>query len=122
MELKDDPKLHKRRKDPWGSVSDALAANAGLKDNETETTYPKLLERTVFALLGFGEFDVSWGIGQYGKNFTDYVRRIGSDHVEDLRLNNARCKITNRLAIGLSTLKMGSKKIGLEDGEKFTSG
>ena len=103
-------------------MADALVANAGLKENGTEATYPKLLERTIFALRGFGEFSVSRGIGQYGKSFADYIRRIGSDNVEDLRLNNVRCRITNRLAIGLSTLKMGSEKLGLEDEKNLMLG
>ena len=124
VELKDDPKLHKRKKEPWESVADALVANAGLgiKEGENETTYPKLLERTIFALRGFGEFTVCWGNGQYGKCFTDYIRRIGSDHIEDLRINNVRCKLTNRLAVGLSTLKMGSEKIGVEDEKNLLLG
>ena len=59
--LKDDPKLHKRKKHPWGGVVDALVAHAGLKEGDTEATYPKLQERTIFALRGFGEFTISWG-------------------------------------------------------------
>ena len=111
--LKGDPKLRKRRKNPWGSVSDALAAHSGIKESEVGATYPKLLARTICALRGLGEFDVAWGIGQYGKNFAEYIWRMGAGNDEGLRIHNARCKITNRLAIGLSTLKLGSEKMGL---------
>ena len=124
VELRDDPKLHKRRNQPCESAADDLVAivpNPGVKDGESDATYPKLLERTIFALRGFGEFEVSWGIGQYGKSSTDYIRRIGDDNVEDLRVHNARCKITNRSAIGISTLKLGSLMFGLGRWEELAT-
>ena len=65
---------------------------------------------------------LSGGIGHYEKSFPDYIRRIGTDNVEDLRLNNVRCKITNRLAIGMSTLKLGSGELGAEDGGSLLLG
>ena len=65
--LKDDPKLHKRKKSGWESVADALASRDGAKEGDSETTYPRLLERTLFALRGFGRFDIAWGIGSYGE-------------------------------------------------------
>ena len=124
--LRDDPRLRKRRKSGWESVSDALNARGnardGIKEGESDTTYPRLLERTLFALRGFGCFDVTWGIGSYGENFTELIRRIGSDNTEDLRIRQAKCKITNRIAVGMSTLKMGSKKLGFEDEKNLLLG
>ena len=116
--LLDDPRLRKRRKSGWGSVADALNArdNArdGLKGGEASTAYPRLLGRTLFAMRGFGCFDAHWGIGSYGKNFIELIRRIGSDNMEDLRLNQVKCKITNRIDTRFATLKFGSKKLVLK--------
>ena len=122
VELKEDPHLHKRKKSGWESVADALAARDGPKEGDAEPTYPRLLERALFALRGFGCFDVAWGIGSYGKNFTELIRRIGSDNSEDLRLNHIKCKITNRIAVGFSTLKFGAKKLGFEDEKNLLLG
>ena len=59
---------------------------------------------------------ILWG------NFTDLIRRIGSDNSEDLRLYHVKCKITNRMAVGFSTLKLGSEKLGWEDEKNLVLG
>ena len=124
--LRDDPRLHKRKKSGWESVADALNArdNArdGIKEGDNDTAAPRLLGRTLFALRGFGCFDLVWGIGSYGRNFTELIRRIGSGNAEDLRVHQVKCKMTNRIAIGFLTLKMGSKKLGYEDSKSLLSG
>ena len=64
--LKDDPRIHKRRKSGWEGVADELLALGGIKDYVKETAYPELLERAIVALMGFGVFDVPLGIGPFG--------------------------------------------------------
>ena len=120
--LKDDPRLRKRRKSGWGSVADALAARDGFKEGETDIAHTRLLERTLFALRGFGCFDITWGIGSYGKNFAELIRRIGTDNTEDMRVHHVKCKVANRIAYGFSNLKFGSKKLGFEDEKNLILG
>ena len=122
VEIKADPKLHKRKKRGWECIADALSANHVLKEGEKEATSTRLLERTLFAMRGFGQFKIDWGVGCYGTGFTECIRAIATDHAEDLRLHNIRCKITNRIAHGISNLKCGSKKAGTEDEKNILLG
>ena len=68
----------------------------------------ELFGRTVFALRGFGEFEVRWGIGSYGNELRDCRRLTSSCGVEEIPSSCVRCLISNRLEYGLSTLKMGT--------------
>ena len=120
--IRDDPKLHKRKKKGWECIADALSATQITKDGEKEPSASKLLERTVFAMRGFGQWHIEWGVGCYGASFTEFIRNIASDHVEDLRLFNVKCRITNRIAIGMSQLKIGSKILGQEDEKNLLLG
>ena len=113
--IKDDPKLHKRKKKGWECIADALSATQTVREGDKEPSPAKLLGRTVFAMRGFGQWHIEWGVGCYGTSITEFIRNIASDHAEDLRVFNAKCKITNRIAIGMSQLKIGSKIIGQED-------
>ena len=115
VSIRADRKIHKRKKRGWGCIADALTANQVLKEGEKEATSDRLIGRTLFAMLGFGQFEIEWGVGCYGGGFTECIRAIATDHAEDLRRNNIRCEITNRLAFGISNLKCGSKKFGTED-------
>ena len=83
---------------------------------------PNCLGGAISALRGFGEFHIVRGIGKYGKNFTEYLRLMGSGNVGDLRIHNIRRCVTNRMAIGLSTLKLGSKRHGSEDEKNLPLG
>ena len=109
--------MHKRRRSGCESVVGALANRDGMKAGGNDPTYPRFLERTLCALRGFGCFDIAWGIGSYGENFTELARRIGADNTEELRLHRIKCKITNRFANGFSMPKMGSVELGYVDGE-----
>ena len=109
--LRGDPRLQKRKKSGWGSVDDAFSVRGGIKEGESDPTYPRLSGRTLFALRGFGCFDIAWGIGAYGKTFTELIRHNVSDNADELRLNHTKCKITNRIDVGFSTLQMGTDEL-----------
>ena len=120
--IRADPKLHKRKKRGWECIADALSANHVLKEGEREATSTRLLGRTLFAMRGFGQFEIAWGVGCYGPSFTECIRSIATDRAEDLSLRNIRCEITNRIAHGISNLKCGSKKAGNEDEKNLLLG
>ena len=82
--LRDDPRLHKRKTIGRRSVSDALSSIEGSKEGEPDPTYHRLIGRTIFYLRGFGCFDISWGIGTFGKTFSELIRRGGADNSADL--------------------------------------
>ena len=69
MIRKDDTRSHKRRKSGCDSVAGALANRDGMKEGDNEPTYPRLLERTLFALRGFSSVGSS-----------DIVNRVVSYH------------------------------------------
>ena len=115
VSIRADPKMHKRKKRGWECIDDSLSASLALKEGDKEATSTRLQERTWFSMRGFGQFEIEWGVGCYGGGFTECIRSIATDHAEDLRVRNVRCRITNRLAFGLSNLKCGSKKAGTED-------
>ena len=91
--LKDDSRLHKRKKSGGESVEDALSAREGFKEGESDPTYPRFLERVVFDLRGFGCLDIAWGIGPFGKTFAELIRLIGTCNAEDLRSQHIESEI-----------------------------
>ena len=120
--IKDDPNPRKKKKRCRGCSADALTANNAVREGDKEPSNARFLERTLFAMRGFGQWHIEWGAGCYGLAFAEFVRSIGSGHIEDLEFRNAKCKITNRLAVGLSNLKFGSKQFGQEGGKSLFLG
>ena len=82
-----DPESVGGRKHHWGSLGGASVANISLNGfGETDATNPKLRERTISALRGFGDFESVWGIGKYGGDLKEYGRRTGPGYSEDRRI------------------------------------
>ena len=69
----------------------------------------------MFAARGFGEFDVGYAVGEYGKDFAEHIWRIANDGHEDLVADGVRCRITDRMCEGIAKLKLDSKRLGFED-------
>ena len=110
MSLKYDPAtIHKpKQKDDMGRVEDGLLTMQGGEMGSVEIDHIKLVGRAIFALRGFGEFEVRWGVGAYGKDLNGRRIRLSSYGKEEVLAAGVRCLITNRMAYGLSTLKIGT--------------
>ena len=98
-----------------GCVVDTLSAKNVVGEGDKEASNTRLLKRELFDMRGFGQWHVEWGVGCYGTSFTGFARIIGSDHVEDMEIHNAKCKIANRISYGALHLRFGSKRMGDED-------
>ena len=103
-----------------GKVADVILTLQGEKAGNVEVEHSKIAEMAVFALRGFGEFQVRWGIGAYGEELNACLRRMDAYGKEEILASGVRCVMSNRIAYGLSTLKIGTLSQGKEDNKTAT--
>ena len=80
LSLKYDPSTipKTKQKDDMDRVADVLLTIHGEKLGNVKIDHCKLVGRAVFALRGFGEFEVQWGVGAYGKDLNERMGRLSS--------------------------------------------
>ena len=93
-------------------VADVLLTLQAGKVGSVEADRSELAERAIFDLRCFGEFQVRWGIGAYGKELNACLLRVSAYEKEEILASGARCLISNRIAYGLSMLKLGTFCMG----------
>ena len=111
LSLKFDPTMlpdATKQRDDMDKVADVIMSLQGEKSGNVELAHSELVGETIFALRGSGEFQVRWGIGAYGEELNDHIRRTSAYEKEEVIASGVRCLIPNRMAYGLSTLKMGT--------------
>ena len=101
-------------------VADAILTLQGGMVGNSEVDHSKLVEKTIFALIGLGEFQARCGIGAYGKELNACLRRMAAYGKEEILESGARCIISNRLSYGISTLKVGTFCRGKDDSKTST--
>lgn len=102
-------------------AADFILSLQGEKAGHVEADHSKVVEWAVFALRGFGEFQVRWGIGAYGRELNACIRRLGAYENEEILASGVRCVMSNRIAYGFSTFKIGTCFRGKEDNKTATS-
>ena len=111
LALKYDPTLRPwstKQRDDVDKVAAVLPTLHGGGSGNVETDHSKLVERTIFALRGFGEFQVRCGHGAYGKELNACLRRLSAYGQEEVLASVARCLVANRMSYGFPTLKIGT--------------
>ena len=71
------------------------------------TDRSKLVERAIFALRGFGEFEARSAVGAYGKDLNDRIGETVGIWGGEVPASGVWCLIACRMAFGLSTFKIG---------------
>ena len=94
-----------------GFAPTLLAVGTGRAEHDRA----ELAERTVFALRGFVEFGVWWGIGAYGQELAECLRRPASYETDEILSSRAMCLISDRVTYGMSALEMGKSRRRQED-------
>ena len=120
LSLKFDPALlhdATKQRDDMDKVADVLLTLQGGNTGNVEVDHSNLVERTIFALRGFGGFQLRRGIGAYGKEMNARLRRMPAYGKEEIPASGARRFLTNRISYGFSTLKLGTFSRG-EEGNK----
>ena len=70
--------------------------------------------------MGFGEFQVRWGIGAYEEESNSQLRRVSAYEKAEILAYRVRFSICNRMSYGISTLKIGTFFPGKEDNKTST--
>ena len=97
---------------PRERVANTIASSLKeANEDAKESEYTSLIDNTIFALRGFGEFDVVIGAGAKGRALTKCIRDFANNRKDKQMEGNLRCLITNRLAIAAGTLKWGAKRL-----------
>ena len=95
-----------KQRDDMDKVADVMLSLKWERSGNIEADHSKLVEKTIFALRGFGEFQVRWGIGAYGKELNAHLRRMSAYDQEEILAAGVRRFVSNRMACGISTLKI----------------
>ena len=88
-------------------ISGVLRTLRVAKVRAMEAARSRLSGRTIFAMRWFGGF-ARWGIGAYGTDLNACRRRMDPYEIEEIFASGMCGLITNRMAFGVSTLKMGT--------------
>ena len=70
--------------------------------------------------MGFGDFQVRWGIGAYGEELNACIRRMSAYGKGRILSSGARCLITNRTPYRFPTLWLRTFRKGKSDNKAAT--
>ena len=109
VEMQIDYESGTKAKEPWEVVAEGIGElRQGNEDKEAKGS-AKLTEFLVFALRGFGCFRTELGIGAYGKDLCDTLKRQATVMKEYMYRKGIRVPLTNRIVVGLAEAAWGSE-------------
>ena len=101
-----------KKKDPWDIVAEGIGELRGGSDEKDVKSTNKITEFVVFALRGFGCFKVELGIGAYGKELCETLKRQATVMKEAMYRKGIRVPLTNRIVSGMAEAAWGSEVPG----------
>ena len=109
VEMQLDYEAGSKRKEPWDIVAEGFGElRNGVDDKDTKSS-ARLNEFLVFALRGFGCFKVEIGIGAYGKDLSETLKRQATVMKETMYRKGIRVPLTNRIVVGMADGAWGSE-------------
>ena len=109
VEMQLDYEAGARSKEPWDVVAEGIGElRQGNDEKDTKST-TRLTEFLVFALRGFGCFKIELGVGAYGKELSETLKRQATVMKEFMYRKGIRVPLTNRVIAGVSEASWGSE-------------
>ena len=101
----------------YGKMEEIIAASYQGNKDENDSDSKSLLGDAIFAMRGFGTFDVGLGIGSYGQDSTGAILRRINNEKELIWEEGIKCNMSNRVIDATTKLKFGPKRLGAEGTE-----
>ena len=111
VEMQTDYESGERGREPWDIVAEGIGEIRGSDDKDGKSSN-RMSEFLVFSLRGFGCFKIELGIGAYGKDLLETLKRQASVMKESMYRKGIRVPLTNRIVQGLSEACWGSEVPG----------
>ena len=106
------------RSGKYDKMADIIAASYQENKSEKGRGSKSPLGGAIFAMRGFGTFDVGLGIGSYGQDLTGAIRRRSNNEKDLFREDGIKYNMSNRIIAATIQLEFGSKRVGAE-GEDY---
>ena len=111
VEMQNDYESGAKKREPWDIVAEGFGEIRGNDDKDAKSP-TRMSEFLVFSLRGFGFFKIELGIGAYGKDLLETLKRQASAMKESMYRKGIRVPLTNRIAHGLADACWGSEAPG----------
>ena len=119
VEMQAEYESHRGKKGPWEIVSDGFGEMRQTAEEKDTKQSSRVTEFTIFALRGFGCFRVELGVGAYGKELSETLKRQASVMKETMYRKGIRVPLTNRIIQGASEALWGSEVHGASPGNQL---